>query len=1834
MRATLPLSTTGQKKSSSAENAKNDYNKYWSQNTTEKALWNIDANYWQALPSQAPSPASPPSSEKTPLKSSPSSSTPAAGFGGKDLAAYTLPATSLSEVKLPALQPFDNCKGHCEVCWSQSAYDTPVSCGELITCEGCGVTVHEGCYGVMRNSGQAWFCGPCLYWLRMGVPRTALTASPESDGSPSAQELSCSICHRIKGAMKIGTEGLWVHVSCLLYTNDGPKFSQFEARANPVDVKQSVTLAAHSQYTCGYCQSSLGFATRCRFPGCRARLHVSCAFLAANFPKLVRVPLENGQERQFAMLTCAEHATDFVRQAILEHEAKLTQPSLRTQQSNTLYRPPMLYPPYAYYSLQSSMQPWSLGYGPAPFAPRPPLFSSYQNFHAFPPNGPFPGFSTFPQRAPASPVLPAAVSSPKAAPKPKSSTTPRVPVRKAKKETAAASVSAPRTARAKAVSVRPTPTPETPALEPVVSVAQPEPETPAPEDTGSATQRRAPRPQPPKKKDKSSSRVAASASTSTTSGARKRDGVSGEDAPDLGTAAGHVLGAAVSTKGVRISWNKLVPHFRCLRSLDDTVFGILQTHLRRLANIETHYDWRWIWDMETESPAETATARRVKLQQVLKTEWCRFCARNSEELPVSFPGTAKAETETETETAERKETETAKTAQRKDTSQREETATEEDAEALVPLTVLVRVEKQRESSSPQTKLLWLYCRTRVREREQWSDQSLQVLPLQALLREVEGVWMRLCPSNSQRSMVETSLQVELAAAFVLNEEFAELLRADICAAERSEILSGCGEARETPSTLQVIRDADSFEALLAETAVAVDDDEDRRTQSRSLDLVNWAEILRTEALVQKKPPQDFFILLKKVTSEAKLKEAVVKGLDPRALLRVIAVSKRVYLSKHIWDLNPPFPVTRMAFRKRLPGRNASVDSPDLVLGETETPPVPISDDLLREWLMAFQKMRSGGQVSSLESAQAAQAGELFRVLSSEQYWRYLLFRDDFVRRQGLYCLLVWTRRRPRLRALLEKTERILRTETVRGRRRLAESDTQVRRLTRQARHAARWSALRASVLAGHQDPGPALVSRVQQEYPRAIAAFGSAPAPAAVPGVNAPTTNPAARLYFCLVCFGPETDNLNPLVTCRRCSIKVHKNCYGIGQPAQLDLDAVEWFCSRCETERKTHPEFVAGSCLCALCTRPGGALKRMSGATNKAFVHVTCGLWCAPFVRCHDLHRLTDWRFQREDLRSVVETAQPCSVCARAQFKKRASYRIVVAEEEEEDIDSRAVAQAEARLSRSSTPELPLAQIGYTLKCADCDLHMHPMCAWLAGFKVDVANDFSVDVSPESGLLLPGLRFQIHCNRHSRTRTPRLPLDTISRHRRRAYLCNDTPLDTPLTAEEDSLQQEDLALACSKELPTASEAVAAARAETGTAAYFPALPMARSILAGRDIYLDNICQACLELVSPERPALRCQSCPVLCHTECAVGVFIDAANPRCTFCRQGSVVHCAVCPRVGGALCEISRAVVAALLLEDPGVYLKSSLASCIHKYCLLSQVDQRLRRTLDSWLALEDPRAFQRKGQAMVTLVQESQPEHVSLRAAKRICQVCNMREGCFLRCGVRHCQRHAHPLCAGLAAGVSLSVRVSQTSDATPPRKRRKTQNSVPVDYLCLLHSYEDVHGCCGISEVLAGLNELNSSLRQLRVRGEELCLHLNSQQSNETYIEVTAAESYENPVIDMWKMLTQEAIQRQAAHVAAQEAEAALRTQETQRRAESTAASTPISQHTEAAAGGLPGAATLDADPESSTRSSRRKRKRTIVDSDDEDEAVAADQSTSSKRRRMNVRNRRRANKFLD
>ncbi|CAH2001417.1 unnamed protein product [Acanthoscelides obtectus] len=137
---------------------------------------------------------------------------------------------------------------------------------EIVECDGCGITVHEACYGISDTASldstdslsptTPWFCEAC----KAGV-----------------KQLVCELCPNSGGIFKETDLGKWVHLVCALYV-PGVAFGE-------VDQLAAVTLfeMPYSKWgsrTCCLCIdvrfARTGVCIGCDAGMCRTYFHVTC----------------------------------------------------------------------------------------------------------------------------------------------------------------------------------------------------------------------------------------------------------------------------------------------------------------------------------------------------------------------------------------------------------------------------------------------------------------------------------------------------------------------------------------------------------------------------------------------------------------------------------------------------------------------------------------------------------------------------------------------------------------------------------------------------------------------------------------------------------------------------------------------------------------------------------------------------------------------------------------------------------------------------------------------------------------------------------------------------------------------------------------------------------------------------------------------------------------------------------------------------------------------------------------------------------------------------------------------------------------------------------------------------------------------------------------------------------------------------------------------------------------------------------------------------------------------------------------------------------------------
>ena len=125
----------------------------------------------------------------------------------------------------------------------------------ILFCDMCCLSVHQGCYGVLRVPDDIWLCRRCL-------------------NSPAAPA-SCCLCPCKSGALKQSLDGQWCHVTCAFFS-PGVTFGDLIAR-EPLLGLDSVMGRGLTCSVCGV--QNKGSCLTCQHPACSEAYHATCAQL-------------------------------------------------------------------------------------------------------------------------------------------------------------------------------------------------------------------------------------------------------------------------------------------------------------------------------------------------------------------------------------------------------------------------------------------------------------------------------------------------------------------------------------------------------------------------------------------------------------------------------------------------------------------------------------------------------------------------------------------------------------------------------------------------------------------------------------------------------------------------------------------------------------------------------------------------------------------------------------------------------------------------------------------------------------------------------------------------------------------------------------------------------------------------------------------------------------------------------------------------------------------------------------------------------------------------------------------------------------------------------------------------------------------------------------------------------------------------------------------------------------------------------------------------------------------------------------------------------------------
>ncbi|KAI9473792.1 MAG: hypothetical protein EXX96DRAFT_318024 [Benjaminiella poitrasii] len=142
----------------------------------------------------------------------------------------------------------------CKVCNSSNPLE------RLYHCQGCGMTVHNDCYGIKEDEEALdWMCDPCS----------------NKRHPVSSNNYECQLCHHgatYQQPLKRTSGYCWAHLHCAAFIPE-VKFV-FPAQMSPVEYVGCVS-EARMNARCELCNNEGGACVSC--PECKKTMHVQCA---------------------------------------------------------------------------------------------------------------------------------------------------------------------------------------------------------------------------------------------------------------------------------------------------------------------------------------------------------------------------------------------------------------------------------------------------------------------------------------------------------------------------------------------------------------------------------------------------------------------------------------------------------------------------------------------------------------------------------------------------------------------------------------------------------------------------------------------------------------------------------------------------------------------------------------------------------------------------------------------------------------------------------------------------------------------------------------------------------------------------------------------------------------------------------------------------------------------------------------------------------------------------------------------------------------------------------------------------------------------------------------------------------------------------------------------------------------------------------------------------------------------------------------------------------------------------------------------------------------------
>jgi hypothetical protein len=116
---------------------------------------------------------------------------------------------------------------------------TSEDCNKIIFCDGCNSSLHQMCYGIHEVPEGDYYCQRCVYIQNLLLSGEQSASDQELVDQYEPQEIKelvvCCFCQIPHGGLKPTTDGRWVHMCCVFWSNNSCVIKNLEEMA-PIDI--------------------------------------------------------------------------------------------------------------------------------------------------------------------------------------------------------------------------------------------------------------------------------------------------------------------------------------------------------------------------------------------------------------------------------------------------------------------------------------------------------------------------------------------------------------------------------------------------------------------------------------------------------------------------------------------------------------------------------------------------------------------------------------------------------------------------------------------------------------------------------------------------------------------------------------------------------------------------------------------------------------------------------------------------------------------------------------------------------------------------------------------------------------------------------------------------------------------------------------------------------------------------------------------------------------------------------------------------------------------------------------------------------------------------------------------------------------------------------------------------------------------------------------------------------------------------------------------------------------------------------------------------------------